>query len=166
MTFVKFVLHLVKQTRQIMKSRFLFPRKFKITGIVLFVIGLAFFFIQQQFDIKIFVWHNLWSPTNGSALSPPDELFDNEIQLSLVLIGLIFIAFSKEKIEDEQIVQLRLESLQWAVYINYAVFFVLIFTMYGLGFFAYTLYNIFTLLLFFIIRFRWAIHRNNKLMEA
>ena len=38
-----------------------------------------------------------------------------------MLVGLIIVAFSKEKIEDEQISQLRLDSLQWAVYLNYII---------------------------------------------
>src|SRR5450631_38642 len=37
----------------------------------------------------------------------------------LMVIGLILVAFSKEKIEDEQISRLRLDSLQWAIYLNY-----------------------------------------------
>ena len=39
----------------------------------------------------------------------------------MVLVGLFLIAFSKEKIEDEQIVQFRLDSLRWAIYLNYAI---------------------------------------------
>ena len=146
-----------------MKTRFLFPRRFRTAGIILLTIGLVFFYISQHFDKEFLVWHNFRS-TNSISL-PINECFDNEIQLSAVMLGLILIAFSKEKIEDEQIVHLRLESLQWAVYINYAVFFVIIFTVYGIDFFAAALYNFLTLLVFFILRFRWVIYQNNRLMK-
>ena len=148
-----------------MKTRFLFPRQYKIPGIILLVFGLVFFYISQHFDKEFIIWHNLRPHSLGGGDPAKDECFDNEIQLAAVLIGLVLISFSKEKIEDEQINQLRLESLQWAVYVNYAVFFVIIFTVYGLNFFAFTMYNVLTLLVFFILRFRWAIYRNSRYIK-
>ena len=78
------------------------------------------------------------------------------------IIGLLLIAFSKEKVEDEMISQLRLESLQWAVYVNYLVLGVLILLVHGGLFFSVMIYNLFTVLIVFIIRFRLAIRRNEK----
>jgi len=161
---------LVNQTLQIMKTRFLFPHRARYIGIFLLVVGLAFYSLSQyinsqpQKDFEIFVWHN-FSNTPSLRVNG-DECFDDEIQLSLVLIGLILIASAKEKTEDEHITALRLESLQWAVYINYAVFFVLIFVSYGLSFLAYSMYNILTLLVFFILRFRWKIYSLNHSLKA
>lgn len=79
----------------------------------------------------------------------------------MVTIGLFLFAFSKEKIEDEQIMQLRRDSLQWAVYFNYVVLIAtLIFTEHmEIG--HIMMLNMWTLLLFFIFRFQWAIIRNN-----
>jgi hypothetical protein len=154
---------LVNQTLQIMKTRFLFPARAKYLGVVLIALGLLFnYYSNIEGTAPVFVWENF--STAQSLRVEGAEVFDDEIQLSLVLIGLIMIACSKEKIEDEQITQLRLESLQWAVYFNYAVFFVLIFTQYGLGFLAASMYNVLTLLVFFIIRFRWSIYKNNRSM--
>lgn len=144
-----------------MKTKLLFPHRWRTLGYVLFIIGIIFFIYSQQADKEIFVWHNFRS-TGGSIYNSIDEGFDNEIQLALVTVGLLLIAFAKEKIEDEQIVQLRLESLQWAVYANYAVFMVIIFAAYGLAFFSYAMFNVLTLLLVFIIRFRYTIYKLNK----
>lgn len=91
-----------------------------------------------------------------------DESFDDELQLFMVLSGLILLAFSKEKMEDEHIVQLRSDSLQWAVYINYVVFAVLIFASYSITFLWLTMYNVLTLLVFFIVRFRWKMFLLNR----
>jgi hypothetical protein len=80
----------------------------------------------------------------------------------MVLVGLFLIAFSKEKIEDEQIAQLRLDSLRWAIYLNYAILlFSLIFTQGGNSKHFLTL-NIWLPLLFFILRFQWVLYRLNR----
>jgi hypothetical protein len=151
---------LVNQTLQIMKSRFLFAHRWRLIGYLLLAAGLLFYLLTQCTGIQLLVWHN-FRTTNSFTAGDINENFDNELQLVLVALGLLIIAFTKEKIEDEQIAQLRLDCLQWAVYINYAVFFVIILTCYGLGFFAYTLYNVLTLLVFFIARFRWMIYQLN-----
>ncbi|MCO5936699.1 hypothetical protein NAF17_14240 [Mucilaginibacter sp. RB4R14] len=49
----------------------------------------------------------------------PGMKLSHDITALLLLFGLIFIAFSKEKIEDEHISFIRLESLQWVVYLSY-----------------------------------------------
>lgn len=144
-----------------MKSRFLFPAKARFLGLLLFLGGLASYIYSQNSTREIFVWHNLpqWIQ---SITSSHDENFDDEIQLFMVLSGLILLAFSKESVEDEHIIQLRSDSLQWAVYVNYSVFAVLIFASYSLGFLMFTMYNVLTLLVFFIIRFRWKMFLLNK----
>jgi len=155
-----------------MKTRFLFPQRTKYLGTLLLVIGLSFCSLSlylnslPQTDGRIFVWHHFFAPGTHTLEVNGDECFDDEIQLSLILIGLLLIANAKEKMEDEYIASLRLESLQWAVYVNYGVFFVLIFVSYGLSFFAYCFYNVLTLLVFFIIRFRWKIYALNRSLNT
>ncbi|PWK73712.1 hypothetical protein LX99_04097 [Mucilaginibacter oryzae] len=149
-----------------MKSRFLFPAKARSFGLILLLAGLAFYIYSQNSVNEIFVWHNLPRALQNFTGSILDENFDDEIQLLMVLSGLILLAFSKERLEDEHITQLRSDSLQWAVYVNYSVFAVLIFASYGLGFLMFTMYNVLTLLVFFIIRFRWKIFLLNKALTT
>ncbi|HEX8024549.1 hypothetical protein [Mucilaginibacter sp.] len=144
-----------------MKSRFLFPSKARFLGLFLFLAGIAFFIYSQNSSKEIFVWHS-FSTGNSSWGASRDESFDDEIQLFLILSGLILLAFSKEAVEDEHIVQLRSDSLQWAVYVNYVVFAVTIFAAYGLNFLMFTMYNVLTLLVFFIVRFRWKMFLLNR----
>ncbi|MBE9584906.1 hypothetical protein IM792_10645 [Mucilaginibacter sp. JRF] len=143
-----------------MKTLFLFPTSSRKIGSILFLFGIAFFAYSLTFGTEIFYVTDLSNKPLNNLIGT--EGFDNEIQLSLVLIGLILIAFSREKIEDEHIAQLRLDSLQWAVYINYIVFFGVIWIVYDLLFYMVTMYNVFTLLVFFIIRFRWKLYMSNK----
>ncbi len=81
-------------------------------------------------------------------------------------MGLLLIAFSREKIEDERTGRLRLEALQWSVYINYLILVVAIIVTYDGVFFSMMIYNMFTVLLVFIGRFRWLTHRDTQQLTA
>jgi hypothetical protein len=82
--------------------------------------------------------------------------------LLLMVVGLFLIAFSKEKIEDEQISQLRLDSLQWAVYLNYLILVISLAFTDSADIRHILELNLWLPLLFFIIRFRWVIFRLNR----
>jgi len=88
------------------------------------------------------------------------------IAFILVISGLLFIAFSKEKIEDEQISQLRLDSLQWAVYFNYLLIIISVAFLSNIDFIKVVMINIWTPLVFFIIRFKWVIYRLNRSLKS
>jgi hypothetical protein len=86
----------------------------------------------------------------------------NEILGILIIIGALLVAFSKEKTEDEYIAKTRLESLVWATYFNYGILLIAILFVYDLAFFWVMVFNMFTLLLFFIVRFNYMIFKLNK----
>ena len=69
---------------------------------------------------------------------------------------------SKEKIEDEYIAKTRLESLVWATYLNYCILLLALLFVYDMAFFWVMIFNMFTLLLFFIVRFNYLIFKLNK----
>jgi small-conductance mechanosensitive channel len=155
-----------------MKPNYLLSNRFKKIGWILFIpsiiLGLLFVIFQFQpkfLDIKVF------AILNQDIFSSPD-FFDiiktnviDEIIGILLIISLCFIAFSKEKEEDEFIARIRLESLLWATYINYAILIFAILFVYGGVAFWVLIFNIFTILLFFIIRFNWIIMRTRKLLK-
>ncbi|GAB2797676.1 hypothetical protein GCM10027275_49000 [Rhabdobacter roseus] len=82
------------------------------------------------------------------------ELIDEILSLS-VLAGLFIVGFARLKVEDERAAQLRLESLQWAIYGNTLVLVLCILFVHGLGFINVMIYNMFTPLLIFVLRFHW-----------
>ena len=96
---------------------------------------------------------------------PTESLFTGEhlffICTSLVMaLGLFIVAFSREKIEDEQIWHVRLDSLRWAIYVHYLVLITSLIFIYDT---AHILeLNLWVPLIFFIIRFRWVIYRLNR----
>jgi hypothetical protein len=141
----------------IMKSRFLFPRKFRIVGFILFIVGITSFVIVYAAPSYA---NNIYE-INGVAKVA--EAYWGCIPS--IIMGLLFIGFSKEKVEDEQIAQLRLESLQWSIYVNYFILVLCFFLIQGIGLLPVIILNMLTPIVFFIIRFRWKIFQNNSLMS-
>lgn len=141
-----------------MKTRFLFPHSWRIAGYCC----LAAFII---FGITLKLLHPEGFTKHIDQDVPFGVTLHTDIKILLVVFGLLFIAFSKERIEDEQITQVRLDSLQWAVYINYAVFILCVILINGNDFITIVAYSVITPLIYFIIRFRWKIYRLNRLIK-
>ena len=90
----------------------------------------------------------------------------DEITLILLIIGGLFVCFAKEKDEDEYIGKLRLESLVWATYVNYAILLLAVIFVYGMAFLNVMMANMFTLILFFMIRFHWVLYKSRQNLSA
>lgn len=138
-----------------MKTRFLFPNYWRLIGI---------FFIAAHLILGIMmkVLHPGGFSKDINQPEPTAMLLHNDINILLVVLGLFFIAFAKEKLEDEQISQLRLDSLQWAIYANYAIFVLCVILFNGINFVDIVAYNVITPLIIFILRFRWKIYLLNR----
>ncbi len=152
-----------------MKTHYLFPNRFKKIGWLLFISGIILGVVseisQSDFaflNVKVFAIADqaIFGKTVFFTISESNIL--GEIVGLLLIIGAIFIAFSKEKSEDEFISRIRLESLVWATYINYAILIFTIVFIYGLAFLDVLVFNMFTLLIFFIIRFNWVLYKTKK----
>lgn len=149
-----------------MKPRFLFPHHYKTIGWILaipsLVLGCFVLFKDFYFDFLTFnlPFKYIFSDTFTSGASTnhvTDSVttlnFSDEFAAIGSIIGLIFIAFSKVKIEDEYVSQIRLESLQWAIYFNFGLLILAILFIHGLMFFQVVIFNMVTPLIFFIVRF-------------
>ncbi len=141
-----------------MRTHYLFPFKSRWLGIFLIILHIPIKLLWDSLYPDGY-GHSHMDPTgNGGYLLSPPHLFFIGTTL-MVLIGLFLIAFSRERIEDEQIVQLRLDSLRWAIYLNYAILlFSLLFTRGSDSNHILTL-NIWLPLLFFILRFQWVLYK-------
>jgi hypothetical protein len=138
-----------------MKSRFLFPYWCRYLGWGLVILHVPLSMLGRAngminiMDVQ---------PTNGNLFSGEHLFF---ICTSLVMAsGLFLAAFAKEKIEDEQIWQIRLDSLRWAIYLNYLILIISLVFINDIGHILEL--NLWLPLLFFIIRFRWMIFRLNR----
>ena len=169
---VKKTLHLVSVINfNIMKSRYLFSHKFKPVGWFIFLVGVTLGVILMFNDFDYPNWELKVYPLIGEekgflTFNPKFEWSTNniadELAAVLIIIGGILVCFSKTKDEDEYISKIRMESLIWATYINYAVLILAIFFVFEMSFFNVMIYNMFTLLLFFILRFHFVLYKSKK----
>ena len=87
----------------------------------------------------------------------------NSIVGILFIVGGLMVSFSKEKREDEFITNLRLSSLLWSVWVNYALLLIAFLFIWNFDFLSVMIYNMFTILIIFIIRFNFILYRNSKM---
>lgn len=156
----------------IMKSNYLFPNQFKKIGWIVLIIGLALgvLFLISPTDINFFnikVFAIAGQPIFGKSaiFSIYKNNILNELVGLFIMTGLLFIAFSKEKSEDEFISKIRLESLVWATYVNYVVLGLALLFIYDLKFLWVFVFNMFTILIFFIIHFNWSLYKSKKQLK-
>lgn len=154
-----------------MKTKYLLPNSWRPYGLVLtlFSVPLVFWWIiagdqfpflqiptpwkYQYRDWNMFQTVFTQNEDGSVSLQIVDEI------LGLLLItGLFILGFSRRKVEDERIAQIRLESLQWGIYANYLVLFLCICLVYEMSFFYIMIYNMFTPLVIFVIRFYWLLY--------
>ncbi len=150
-----------------MEPRFLLPYRFKFIGWIitipsiilgLFVmfdnLSLDFFSIRLPLD---YIVYDGGMNVKGTIDDGTELNFTDEIATIGSIVGLIFIAFSKVKFEDEYVSKIRLESLQWAIYLNFGLLIIATIFIHGLAYYNVTVYNIFTPLIIFIVRFYYLI---------
>jgi hypothetical protein len=89
----------------------------------------------------------------------------NSLIYVLLVVGGVFIGFSRNKSEDEFIEHLRYESLILSLYFNCLLLVVGIVFVWGLSFISVMLYNMFSTLYFFIICFYIRLFINKKMMR-
>jgi hypothetical protein len=160
-----------------MKTSFLFPSKFKYLGILLAVPGfvLGYFVVYKNYEIPGFELH---LRDTSTLFLGAMENFTNELALALVIIGLLLIAFSRVKKEDELTARMRLNALYWAILVNYIIYAAIIFIAIagslvkspGLSKIIngltntvdYFVYNLFAPLLIFAARFYYLLLRNKN----
>ena len=84
---------------------------------------------------------------------------------ALLLVGGVFVGFSRNRDEDEYISYVRYESLIIALYANSIVLLVSLFLVWGIPFLYVMMYNMFTSLYIFIIFFYVRIWFNKRFMQ-
>jgi hypothetical protein len=154
-----------------METRFLLPNKCKLIGWILLIpssiIGLLVIFKEFKFkflEFRVFTISSggtaPWSSTN--FLNFEKENITGTITGVIFLVGALLVALAREKNEDEFISKKRLESLLWATIINYLILLFCFLFFYEFGFMYVMIFNMFTTLILFIIRFNYILYRASK----
>ncbi|MCL2289745.1 MAG: hypothetical protein FWC34_03450 [Bacteroidetes bacterium] len=107
--------------------------------------------MSLSYDMKESIW-----------LTTAKTNFQGTIVPVTIIIGLLLIAFSKEKIEDEMIVKIREQSLIWAVLVNFIILILGILFVFGFSYLYFLSFQIFFVLILFIAKFNFELYRFNK----
>lgn len=151
-----------------MKTNYLISNKFKPFGWILFVLGIIagiFLYIAEYESDALTI--NVLSIYSESFIGNEKSFFQitensilDELIALAIIVGGLLVGFSKEKVEDEFIYKLRKDSLVWAIIFNYAVLIFTIIFVYDLTFFDVLVFNMFTPLIFFVLRFNFLKHKS------
>ncbi|RIW15861.1 hypothetical protein D0X99_10595 [Algoriphagus lacus] len=147
-----------------MLTKILLPHRYQKIGWILFLPFAGLLFANNYFDFN-FGFLEL-EVRDGQLFEDSKENFTNEVALIGVFISLFFLTFSREKEEDEYIQKLRLDSLLVAFYANTFILIIGTMLFYGFGYLEFMGYNMFTIQLIFIGRFRWVLHKQKQAMLA
>lgn len=144
---------------------YLFPRGFKPLGFIFTVIGIILAYIRfhygykpELFDIKVFALYSHYIESKIMMVIKNQML--EEIAGIFILVGLLLIAFTKEKNETEKINNIRLKSFLISTYINILFLLISILFTFGLGFVYMLIVNMGLWLILYIIIFRVLIIRS------
>jgi hypothetical protein len=149
-----------------MQVKYLFPSKYKKFGWIILIpaaiLGVLDLFMEWEpafldWRVPAIYMDEILGETTYFGWIENNVL--NEMLAVLVILGSILVAFSKQRNEDEFISKIRLESLVWATYTNYIVLLLAFLFVFEMGFLWVMIFNMFTILLFFIIRFNWQIQK-------
>jgi amino acid transporter len=148
-----------------MVTNYLFPNRFKKIGWFLLIptVILGLYTIITDFepeflDINVFaIFIDSIFQDDKYIIGFVNNNILNELLGVLMIVSSIFVAFSKEIDEDEFISKIRLDSLTWATYVNYVVLLLAFIFVYDIAFWWVMIFNMFTILIFFIIRFNWQV---------
>ena len=149
-----------------MNTRYLFNAKYRQFGWMVFVpatiLGILTLMLEWEpalLDVKVlgFFIDEVFGVEKLVGFTENNIL--NEILGILVILSGLLVAFSRERDEDELITKIRLESLVWATYWNYGILILAFLFLYDLTFYWVMVFNMFTILYLFIIRFTLAIRK-------
>jgi hypothetical protein len=135
----------------------LLPFPFKLAGIFLALCGLVFAVLYVWFDfrftIPVFAVFSSFVETKVFATFRTN--FADELTMLLLVTGLGLIVFSKEKNETENLTLVRIKAMANAGIAN--TFFILfsILFVYGSGFIAILVLNLFSFFIFYLVIFHF-----------
>jgi hypothetical protein len=136
-----------------MKTKILFPSSFGVIGRILFLPALALGIANFYWEFEI-GWLALDLP-NTTFFFEENQNLTNELVMISLIGSLFMMGFSKEKNESEELWNLRLQSLLFAVWLNYILMLFCIIFFYNLIFLQIMAYHLFSILVIFIIKFQY-----------
>jgi hypothetical protein len=147
-----------------MKKNYLFPHHFRMVGWVLAIVAVVGYLWLPEIHFKMpsLYFDTFFDDDNESGFFRMARTNTLSIAMPLLTIGLLFIGFSKEKVEDEFVQYLRAQSLIWSTYVTSALFIIATILIYGIAYIIVPYLVFYAFLILFIIKFRIELRRFNK----
>ncbi len=136
-----------------MKTNYLFPHYLKKPTFILLILAIIAGFLSDDISNAGYLKVQIGERLKEGFMVPKYKDYTDTVIGFLIILFSLFVAFSKEKIEDEYIEKIRLHSLVWSTYLNFGLLLLAFLFIYDLSFFDVMIYNLFTLLWIFIILF-------------
>jgi hypothetical protein len=151
-------------------QRYLLPNRFQKIGLFFTLAGIIAVYARFGLGYKpdflnIQVLTIYSSIFESKYFSIVGNNIGEEIGMLLLLSGLFFLAFSKEKKENEINWDLRLKSFIFATYMNCIMLLIGILFFFGWGFMAVMGLNLFSFLIFYNLKFRYLIFIKKKVND-
>ena len=153
----------------------LLPKSFKVPGLFLLAIGvalgIAYCVIPDSMSIS---WNDIRELFGAGRIETKANFFgpftaDSDLMMTLIglfmVVGGVFVGFSRNREEDEFIEQIRYESLLLSIYINSIALIACLIFVWGLPFISVMFCSLFSVLCFFIICFYIRVLINKKTMR-
>lgn len=148
---------------------YLFDNKYKkISGLVFYltsIIGFYLLITDIIFDLFTLNVYSLFSES-FSDLTYGGGWIENglgdEIFTTIIIISGLINSFCKEKIEDELISKIRLESLTMSLFISYGLVIISTFLIYNLYYMYVLVFNLFIILILFNLIFSYRLYKHYK----
>ena len=150
---------------------YLFSNKFKKTSGVVFylsiLVGLFLLLtdkIRDIFVVNVFsIFSYEWIGSERTGFGWIENGLGYEIFTLLIIVSGLINSFSKEKIEDELISRIRLESLSLSLFISFGLIIISTFLVFNINYMYVLVFNLFLIIFLFnlIFKFRLFKHYNS-----
>ena len=120
--------------------------------------------IQDIFVVNVFsIFSYEWIGSERTGFGWIENGLGDEIFTLLIIASGLINSFSKEKIEDELISRIRLESLSLSVFISFGLIIISTFLVFDINYMYVLVFNLFLIILLFnlILKFRLFKHYNS-----
>ena len=149
---------------------YLFNYKYKkISGVIFYLsipIGLFLLWndrIQDVFVVNVFsIFSYEWIGSERTGFGWIENGLGDEIFTLLIIVSGLINSFSKEKIEDELISRIRLESLSLSVFISFGLIIISTFLVFNINYMYVLVFNLFLIILLFNLIFKFRLFKHYK----
>ncbi len=137
-----------------MKDLACFPFRWKYIALVLLFLSIALLVANNNYGFQ-FGWLNIHVVQGGSISTVVDgnQNLTDELWTTGLIASLLLLSFCRERVEDEYVRALRLRCWQWAIAVNYVLFLIADWLVFGLEFLGVILYNVITPLVIYLLIF-------------